>query len=96
MSLKTKTKNGMTYLKQMMSGIVFLIHQVVLLVHIYLKNIKKTCDRLNQQCGGNSGGGPDGNQPWDGPKYCGNSPGEKTNCNCVVVNDNYFQCKLKT
>lgn len=57
---------------------------------------KKTCDRLNQQCGGNSGGGPDGNQPWDGPKYCGNSPGEKTNCNCVVVNDNYFQCKLKT
>ena len=56
----------------------------------YLPNkYKKTCARLYQQCGGNSGSGP-----WDGPKYCGNSPSEKTNCHCEKKNDAYSQCVL--
>ena len=63
----------------------------------YLPNkYKKTCARLNQQCGGNSGGGPNKNLPWDGPKYCGNNQSEQTNCECVKDNEDYSQCKLKT
>ena len=56
----------------------------------------KTCARLYKQCGGNSGGGPDGNQPWNGATYCGNDEHEQTNCECKKHNDAYSQCQLKT
>jgi len=63
----------------------------------YLPNkYPTTCDRLNKQCGGSSGGGSSGADPWDGPTYCGKNKTEKTNCECIKHNDAYSQCQLKT